>query len=178
MLRKNKILGLKNKLVTIKVYQNYVILLNTQGLYLCKLKINVYKWNGLNIYFINKKQFNLFFSYLKNIIMGNKYEWSVCLLMTGLGFRTYYNKKLDIYKLHIGYTHDIYIKDIVKKGLSIKTRKKFGVNYIYIKSWNYEYLMSMVHYICNLRVSSLYKKKGIWQLTRNIKLKVGKQKNF
>jgi len=98
--------------------------------------------------------------------------------MAGLGFRTYYNQKLDIYKLHIGYTHDIYIKNIKKKNFYIKKRKKFGINYIYMVSSDYFYLMYIVKQICNLRMSSIYKKKGIWQLTKNIKLKVGKQKNY
>ena len=154
-------------------------LLRIKGLNICRFKCGIYKLNTFsNIYYMNKRKFNLFLSIIRNILMGNMYKWSVCLIMAGLGFRTYYNQHLDIYKLHIGYTHDIYIKNIKKKNFFIKTRKKFGINYIYMISTDYTYLMYIVKQICNLRISSIYKKKGIWQLTKNIRLKIGKQKNY
>jgi len=69
------ILGIKNKNINIKIYENYILLLSYKGLDIYRLKGGIYKLNKLsNIYYINKRKFNLILSILKNILMGNMYK--------------------------------------------------------------------------------------------------------
>ena len=69
------ILGIKNKDISIKIYEDYILLLSSEGLNICRFKCGIYKLNTFsNIYYMNKRKFNLFLSIIRNILMGNMYK--------------------------------------------------------------------------------------------------------
>jgi len=94
--------------------------------------------------------------------------------MKGLGFKTFFSNAEKLYKIDLGYNHYIFYPLSNELGIKTKRRSRFiiifGIDKIEVFNLTWK--------ILNFRQVTSYKFRGIKFRHLNLKLKVGKKKQF
>lgn len=125
---------------------------------------------SLNITFIKKKNYFLFFRLFQKAIIGVSLSFVVQLLFKGIGFRVESLNK-NFIKLKLGFSHFINIK--IPKNIIVFSPKK---TLLVLKSSNEQYLKEFCQKIIDFKYPDSFKGKGILYKNQIIFLKEGKKK--
>ena len=109
------------------------------------------------------------------MLVGVSFRWFMELEMKGLGFKTFFSLDEKVYKIDIGYNHYIYCPLNVDT-VRIKTKKRS--RFIIIHGIDKQEVYNLVWKILWFRPLTSYKFRGIKFRHINLKLKIGKKKQF
>lgn len=124
--------------------------------------------SSIKIFLSQKKYFNTFFSLIRSFFNFLQFGYFVDLTLKGKGFYNFSFSNFVV--LELGYSHRVLVP-IPEEVIFKKFKYRLG-----FFSFNFEKLFNFVHVLLNLKRLNIYKGKGIFFRTTNLKLKVGKKR--
>lgn len=162
------------KNIKIKLEKNKQIIfenkLNKSSLIIIKDDIFLQKKNKLFLIINKKMKKSLLILYKKIInikIKSIQYNFRIKLILKGLGFKIFLQKKNLILKL--GFSHNISI--FIPSKIKIKIKN----NILIFSSADFIFLTQFIHYIRELKKPEIYKEKGLFLENETIYQKEGKK---
>lgn len=128
----------------------------------------IFNKNNIKIFFSQKRYFKTFFSLIRSFLNFMQFGYFADLTLKGKGF---YNFSFDNFvALELGYSHRVLIP-IPQNVIFKKFKYRLG-----FFSFDFEKLFNFIHSLLKLKKLNIYKGKGIYFKTTNLKLKVGKKR--
>jgi len=113
-----------------------------------------------NLFFVFSPLFNQWKIFFILNLVGVSYCWIFQLSLKGLGFKAFYSKIADKFRIDLGYSHIFQLNQVVSKSLFIYNKRLYSKKIILFASISHTLLYDIVFKLLKLRIQGRYKTHG------------------